>query len=89
MTAKLNTDGKMYAILLNPDDKVPDSQQIRDGLNAYNEALDSQRVDSVEVKDSATAQLSFLNTDDNTEYSIWVTAENDRFGVYPDLMSDT
>jgi hypothetical protein len=37
ITAKLNTDGKMYAILLNPDEEAPDSEQIRSGFNAFNE----------------------------------------------------
>lgn len=84
--AALNTAGQICGIALLKSDADPKTEQIRAGLNAFNEAVADGLYTCSSAIYQTPATITFSSLDTQQEYYIWITGENDM--PEPELMED-
>jgi hypothetical protein len=83
----MNVSGKVLAIILPSDSEDPNEEQIRDGFNSVNEAVTEGHYASSVANYETPVTLSFSNLDENTDYLVWFSGEND-VSRQPEVMPD-
>lgn len=87
ISATLNSAGKICAVAQLTTEPAPDSQQIRNGLNALNISIKEGMATCTDVAYETPITLTLSNLGKFDDYYIYLTAENDLVGN-PVLMDD-